>query len=215
MKHNATIIIQAHSLLLLSPYGNRAISRYPAGAETRPSDVWHGIRVESDLLPLRESVATLLAGLTVNRVRFIRRCNVGLAQVGYGDLDLDVPVPDAGPADTQPSTRVGNPQFAALQRKLHAARNTLYRARTMKRERGHAIPIDVLEARVQACQDALRAYSAQVYDDSKRSPVQKLTGLEGLYIACRCRSLRGTRGIMPECDPDSTGPYVTFWDANR
>lgn len=213
MNTQHTVVIQAHSLLLLSPYGNRAVSRYPADAETRPSDVWHGIRVESDPLPLRESVATLLAGLTINRVRFLRRCNVGLAQVGYGDVDA--PVPDAGPADTQPSTRVGNPQFASLQRKLFSARAALSRAKATVRTRGHAIPIDVLEARVQACQDALRAYSAQVHDDSKRNPVQKLTGTDGLYIACRCRSLRGTRGVMPTCDADSTGPYVTFWDANR
>lgn len=207
-----TIIIQAHSLLLLSPYGNRAISRYPADADTRPSDRWHGLCYSPDPEPLRESVAKLLAGMTVPGVRFIRRCTVGIAQAGYADI----PELQPGPATDTPSRRVGNPQYAALQRKLYSARAALSRAKGMKRERGHAIPIPVLEARVQACMDALTAYAENVHDDSKRTPVERIADdVNGLYIACRSRSLLGTRDALPDIPFIAPENSYRFWDAIR
>lgn len=211
-QHNATIIIQAHSLLLLSPYGNRAISRYPADAETRPSDRWHGIHVSADTVPLRESVATLLAGMTVSGVRFVRRCTVGIAQLGYGDVDGLEP----GEPDAEPPKRVGNPQYATLTRKLYSARAALSRAKSTTRTRGHAIPIPVLEARVQACRDALTAYESNTHDNARRTPVERIADdVNGLYMACRSRTLLGTRDALPDA------PYIApensqgFYDAVR
>lgn len=210
-----TIIIQAHSLLLLSPYGNRAISRYPADAETRPSDRWHGIHVQADTVPLRESVATLLAGMTVSGVRFIRRCTVGAIQAGYGDIGEGYP-DLAGEPDAEPTRRVGNPQYASLTRKLYSARAALSRAKSTTRTRGHAIPIPVLEARVQACRDALTAYEANTHDDSRRTPVERIQDdVNGLYMACRSRSLLGTRNTLPDATFVQPENAVNFWDAQR
>lgn len=207
-----TIIIQAHSLILLSPYGNRAVSRYPADADARPSDRWHGLTYSPDPEPLRESVAKLLAGMTVPGVRFIRRCTVGIAQAGYADI----PELEAGPASDTLSRRVGNPQYAALQRKLYSARAALSRAKSMKRERGHATPIPVLEARVQACMDALAAYSANAHDDTKRTPVERIADdVNGLYVACRSRSLLGTRDALPDAQFVAPENSYRFWDAVR
>lgn len=214
MRNLNTVIIRPNSLILLSPHGNRAISRYPADADVRPSDRWHGLTFGADTVPLRESVTTLLAGLT-GPVRFIRRADVGLVQLGFGE----VPGLEPGEAEPEPSKRVGNPQYAGLVRKLASARAAFYRARALKRDNGtpgRSIPLPIMEARVEACQTAIAEYMKQQHDGQARIAVDRLTSdADGLYMACRSFSRVGSRGYLPTLPPVDPVNAYNWYDARR